>query len=56
MGRQHKLPPTLLPLSVVCFSPTYRRWKEKLLTSSLSSFSFLVEPSKEATNCGTIFS
>lgn len=36
MGRQHKLTPTMLPLSVVCFNPTYRRWKGKLLTSSLS--------------------
>lgn len=36
MGRQHKLTPTMLPLSVVCFNPTYRRWKGKLLTSRLS--------------------
>lgn len=56
MGRQHKLLPTLLPLSAVSFSPTYRRWKRKLLTSSLSSFSFFVKPSKEATSCNTTFS
>lgn len=56
MDRQHKLPPTLLPLSVVCFSPTYGRWKGKLLTSTLSNFPFFVKPSKEATSCCTCFS
>jgi len=50
MGRQHKLPPTLLPLTVVCFNSTYRRWKGKLLTSSLSSFAFFVKTCNEDTN------